>query len=186
MGQICSCMFWIGPNFKDFWHRPNICVATGRRHRRCRFDPWIGKIPWRWKQPIPVFLPGKFHGQRSLVGYSPWGCKELDMTERLHFTLDMWRATASLHACWVTSVMSEFFATLWTVAHQTSLSMGFSRQEYWSGLLYPPPGDLLDTGVEAASLAFSCIGRQVLYHWCHLGSFLRIMLTFVKGNYGVM
>ena len=42
--------------------------------RRCRFDPWVGKIPWRrnW-QPIPVFLPGKSHGQRSLVGYRPWG-----------------------------------------------------------------------------------------------------------------
>ena len=38
------------------------------------FDPWVGKIPWRRKwQPAPVFLPGKFHGQRSLVSYSPWG-----------------------------------------------------------------------------------------------------------------
>ena len=46
---------------------------------RCRFKPWVGKIPWRraW-QPTPVFLPGKAHGQRSLVGYSPWGHKELD------------------------------------------------------------------------------------------------------------
>ena len=43
-----------------------------RRH----FDPWVGKIPWRRKwQPTPVFLPGKSHGQRSLVGYSPRGCK---------------------------------------------------------------------------------------------------------------
>ena len=44
----------------------------------------LGKIPWRreW-QPTPVFLPGDSHGQGSLVGYSPWGCKELDMTERL-------------------------------------------------------------------------------------------------------
>ena len=41
---------------------------------RCRFDPWIGKIPWKRKwQPTPVFLPGKSHGQRSLMGYSPWG-----------------------------------------------------------------------------------------------------------------
>ena len=41
-------------------------------------------MPWRRKwQPTPVFLPGEFYGQRSLVGYSPWGCKELDMTERL-------------------------------------------------------------------------------------------------------
>ena len=52
--------------------------------RRPGFDPWVGKIPWRreWL-PTPVFLPGEFHGQRSLVGYGPWGCKELDMTERL-------------------------------------------------------------------------------------------------------
>ena len=41
-----------------------------------------GRFPWRRKwQPIPVFLPGKSHGQRSLAGYSPWGHKESDMTE---------------------------------------------------------------------------------------------------------
>ena len=51
-----------------------------------RFNPWVGKIPWRRKwQSTPVLLPGKSHGQRSLVGYSSWGHKELDMTERLHF-----------------------------------------------------------------------------------------------------
>ena len=44
--------------------------------------PGLEKIPWRRKwQPTSVFLPGKFHGQRSLVGYSPWGRKESDMTE---------------------------------------------------------------------------------------------------------
>ena len=42
-------------------------------------------IKRKW-QPTPVFLPGKSHGQRGLVGYSPWGCKELDMTEQLYFT----------------------------------------------------------------------------------------------------
>ena len=41
--------------------------------------------------------------------------------------------------------------TLWTVAHQTPLSMGFSRQEYWSGLQCPPPGDLPDPGIELTS-----------------------------------
>ena len=46
-----------------------------KRHRRCGFDPWVGKIPWRRKwQPTPIFLPGKSHGQRSLEGYSPQGC----------------------------------------------------------------------------------------------------------------
>ena len=44
--------------------------------RRCEFDHWVQKIPQRRKwQPTTVFLPGKSHGQRSLVGYSPWGCK---------------------------------------------------------------------------------------------------------------
>ena len=56
-------------------------------------EPWVGKIPWRRKwQPTQVLLPGKSHGQRSLVGYSLWGCKESDMTEPLHFTVDAeWR-----------------------------------------------------------------------------------------------
>ena len=49
-----------------------------------RKDPWVRKIPWRRKwHPTPVFLPGKSHGQRSLVGYNPWVCKESDMTECL-------------------------------------------------------------------------------------------------------
>ena len=48
-------------------------------------EPWVGKIPWRKRtwQATPVFLPGESHGQRSLMGYRPWGRKELDMTERL-------------------------------------------------------------------------------------------------------
>jgi len=46
------------------------------------YEPWVGKIPWRRKwQPTSIFLPGEFHGQRSLGGYSLWGCKESDMTE---------------------------------------------------------------------------------------------------------
>ena len=54
--------------------------------RKCKFNPWVRKIPWRRKwQPTPVLLPGKSHGLKSLVGYSPWGCKESDTTERLHF-----------------------------------------------------------------------------------------------------
>ena len=52
--------------------------------RRRGFDPWVGKIAWRRKwQPISVFLPGKFHGQRKLVGYSPWDHKESETINRL-------------------------------------------------------------------------------------------------------
>ena len=57
-------------------------VAHGKesacQSRRHRFNPWVRKIPWRRKwQPTPVFLPGKFHGQRSLVFYSPWDRKRV-------------------------------------------------------------------------------------------------------------
>ena len=61
-----------------------------RRHVRCGFDPWVRKIPWMkaW-QHMPVFLPGKFHDERSLAGYSPWDHKELVMTERLNTHVHM-------------------------------------------------------------------------------------------------
>ena len=58
------------------------CLCQCRRFRRCKFYPWVRKIPWRKvRQPMLVFLPGKSHGQRSQVGYSPWSHKESDMTE---------------------------------------------------------------------------------------------------------
>ena len=58
------------------------------QYRRPRFDPWAGKILWQreW-QPTPVFLPGEFHGQRSLVGYSPWRCKsQTRLSDKHHST----------------------------------------------------------------------------------------------------
>ena len=58
-----------------------------RRPKRCGFNPWVRKIPWRGApQPTPAFLPGESSGQRSLAGYSPWGPKELDAIERLSLT----------------------------------------------------------------------------------------------------
>ena len=69
-GELLDCMLVpVAPSDKEsayqFW-----------RLRRCRFDPWVGKIPWSRKwNPILVFFPGKFHGQRSLAGWSPWAAK---------------------------------------------------------------------------------------------------------------
>ena len=69
-------------------HLPTLNTAfSGKesacQYRRGRFNPWVGKIPWRSKwQPTPVFLPGKSHGQKSLLGHSPWGHKESDMIEK--------------------------------------------------------------------------------------------------------
>ena len=59
-------------------------VAPDSKESACK--PWVRKIPWRreW-QPTPVFFPGKFHGQKSLVGYSPWHHKGSNTTERLTF-----------------------------------------------------------------------------------------------------
>ena len=57
-----------------------------RRRKRCKFDPWVRKIPWgRAWQPTPVILPGEVHGQRSLVGYSPWGRKSRTQLSDQHF-----------------------------------------------------------------------------------------------------
>ena len=57
--------------------------------RKLEFNTWVGKIPWRRKsQLIPVFLPGKSHGQRSLAAYSPWGCKGWDTAKHTKQHLD--------------------------------------------------------------------------------------------------
>ena len=73
--------------------------------------------------------------------------------------------------CYTVCVLSHFshvrlFATRWTVALQAPLSMGFSRQEYWSGLPSPPPGDLPNPGIDSSSLISPALaGGWVLYHW---------------------
>ena len=62
----------------------NLPANTGSA-RDTGFDPWVRKISWSKKwQPIPVFLPGRYHGHRSLAGYSIWGHKQSDMTEWLN------------------------------------------------------------------------------------------------------
>ena len=80
------------------WHSGKESACQCKRHR---FDPWVGKSPWRRKwQPTPVFWPRKSHGQRSLVGYSPQGHKELDMTEHTRayspFLVQTGQASSSL------------------------------------------------------------------------------------------
>ena len=125
-------------------------------------------IQSRQWQPTPVFLPGKFHGQQNLVVYCSWSHKGLDTTEWLStlsytsFT-EVWDIIAlccvfilicidSNPVCvlsWFSHV--RLFATLCAVACLAPLSMGFSRQEYWSGLPCSPPGDLPDPGMVPVS-----------------------------------
>ncbi|XDA89333.1 hypothetical protein R6Z07M_018977 [Ovis aries] len=71
--RVCLFISWL-----PWWLSSRESIFQGRRFKRHGFDPWIRKILWKRKwQPTPVFLLGKSHGQRSLVGYSPWGCKRV-------------------------------------------------------------------------------------------------------------
>ena len=86
--------------------------------RRYRFDPWVGKIPWKRKrQPAPGVLPGKSNRERNLADYSPWGCKELDTTE---------------HACahWRTSWLFPMFQQLWIKLLWTSVCRFLCRHTF--------------------------------------------------------
>ena len=74
------------------------------------------------------------------------------LTEPLpHDSLVLFHNTSLYFVCLVTKLHLTFFATSWTVASQAPLSMGFPRQEYWSGLSFPSPGDLPNPGIELAS-----------------------------------
>ena len=76
-----------------------ICLQCRRRG----FYPWVEKIPWRrkWQPPPPIFLPGKSHGHRSLVGYSPGGHKESDMTEGLNKNINSCEQTRAHYLTFV-------------------------------------------------------------------------------------
>ena len=123
------------------WSNGKESICTCRRHRRCGFDPWVEKIPWNRKwQPIPVFLPGRFHGQRSLVGYTPWACKELDMTEHAHTHAFHLHGTSL--TCRVSYCGCQSFAGQWTHTCSTNCCKCFSlesglKQCKLSGIIFP-------------------------------------------------
>ena len=96
-----------------------------RRHKRPWFDPWVGKISWRreW-QPTPVFLPGESHGQRSLVGYSPWGSKEPDTIERAYtwFRGEVNTLKLDLRSDWIWTLGNQWMYHQWDMNIDLSLS----------------------------------------------------------------
>ena len=75
------------------------------------------------------------------------------------------------------SVASDSFVILWIIACQTPLSMEFPRQEYWSGLPFPPLGDLSNPRIKPMSLALSCIGRQILYQEATWETLVKLKVT---------
>ena len=116
-------------------------------------------IPWRRERlPTPIFWPGELNGQRSLVSYTVYGvAKNQTQLSDFHFHFQ------EIVKCWVgrslntsskaPACMLNCFSciplcvTLWTAACQAPLSIGSSRQEYWSGLPFSPLGDLPDPGI---------------------------------------
>ena len=115
---------------------------------------------WKWDVPFA----GRFLYDDMKM--SEWQFRQWSLQVGFHF----WKAKPeiSLHVKW-------FFGTPWAVARQAPLSMGFSRQEQWSGLPFPPPGDLPAPGIEPTSLTSPAIDRRVLYHKRHLGSRIFIL-----------
>ena len=150
-------LFW----WLSWWRS---CLQCGR----CGFDPWIGKIPWRreWL-PTPVFWPGEFHGL-----YSPWGCKELDMTERLSLGLscDMW------HVPWPGIEPRPAVFGAWTVSHWTSRESpalcSSSSIDTWHVALCPYWIIIAPSFLIVALLSLDDCGlileRSWGSSWCHL------------------
>ena len=107
------------------------------------------KTEWH---PTPVILPGKSHGQRSLVGCSPWGSHGILQPRTLE------RVAISFSNAWKRKVKVKLLSrvwllvTPWTAAYQAPLSMGFSRQEYWSGVPLPSPLGKLESSKETLRL----------------------------------
>ena len=99
---------------------------------------WVNSGSWWWTgRPGVMWFMGS---QR--VGHD-WA------TEQTEWNLE--------YECQVTSVVSDFFVTLlWTIAHQAPLSMGFYGQEYWTGLPWPPPGDLPNWWIESCLFCLLC------------------------------
>ena len=133
-----------GPSFKE-------PTCKYRRPKRHRFNPWVGKIPWRKaKQPTPVFLPGESHGQRTVSGY--FSNTSVKFGSFRSVSVLVCRLLVNLLKVKLLSCF-RLFATLWTVACQAppSMSKGFSKQKYWSGFPLPSPGNLPIPGIELGS-----------------------------------
>ena len=124
------------------WNRNTACKQDWMPHGRflAAQDTWpFSSVPW-----------GVFSKK---LGFKTWSYKQKHCR------------CFTVHACIPScSVVPDCFATPWTIAHQAPLSMGFPRQEYWSELPFPPPGDLPHPGIKPASLCL--LYWQVGFYYC--------------------
>ena len=109
------------------WHSGEESTCQCRRHKRHRLDPWVGKISWSRKwQPIPIFLPGIFHGQRNLVGLQSMGSQTVGHTEHTY--------THTMS----TSSMPGGVQVMWDSSHEEGRSVQLSSVTQLCPTLYNP------------------------------------------------
>ena len=136
---------------------------------------WVRKVPWRRKwQHTPVFLPGKFHGQRSVAGYSPWGRKESDTTERTH----NWEFIEHLISAPLPAMLLllSHFSRVLTLCDPMDCRLPGSsvhgvlqaRVLEWAAM--PSSRGSSQPRDQTRVSSLSCIGKVVLYHQYHLGN----------------
>ena len=125
---------------------------------------------------MSIFLGSKFKrclllGRKAMMNRDSI-LKSRDITLPTKICIDKWSEVKSLSRVWL-------FATPWTVAHQAPPSMEFSRQEYWSGLLFPSPGDPPDPGIEPGYPTL----QADIYHLSHQGSPSSVYRTILVRHY---
>ena len=139
-----------------------IAACQCGRCKSLRFDPWVKKILWSRKwQPAPVFLPGKFHGQRSLVGCSPQGCKESDTTERRVSVSSVYAYTGW---AWCYCLVAKLCLTLCNsmdCSPPGSSVHGISQARILEQIAISYSGG---SPQPRARTHISCISRWILYH----------------------
>ena len=155
------------------------------RPKRHWFDPWVEKIPWRraW-QPTPVFLPGESLGQRSLAGYRPWGCKELDTTEATQqaqqsdslityifffFSIIFYHGLLNIH------IVPMLYSRTLLFIHTVYTSFCLLFPSFHPSLLQPPWIILLSTAI--ASPRFSYV--VFLFPFISKDLLILLMISFV-------
>ena len=114
--------------FKNKWQRNDQKKESTCQYRRCEFNLWVRKIPWRSKgQPTPIFLPGKSHGQMRLVGCTPWGLKRV----KHDLVTKQWQQ----HGSSIFNFLRELcivFHSGWTIYIPTSIAQGFTGSIFLS------------------------------------------------------
>ena len=145
-----------------------IKISYGKKHRqRIHIQGILGDSSWLWKYQGDIL-----EGEPNLGMWRLTKTKKSYSVYYIYATLWSGRKASTVQPIaedrlqWNGFVLSltQLFLTPWTAAHQAPLCMGFSRQEYWSGLPFPAPGDLPDLGIESKSSASTTLVGRFFYH----------------------